>query len=114
MEVRFKQYSCIAKLGMYGNKRLAIQLIDKHNGEPIATASVNLVHEEVVPENSMFIKDYSENEGMVDALLRANIIEEKALFYSFSGFVTKIPCHKLTEMAITHFGIKNEKVINKQ
>jgi hypothetical protein len=58
----------------YSNGRTAIQLIDTYDNEPVCTASVNveapLNHDEVV------IKNYSENEGVYEALLEAGIINE--------------------------------------
>ena len=56
----------------YLNDRLAVQLYE--NGEPFATASVNLPGEALGPEEFAF-KTYSENEGLFEELVRVGAIE---------------------------------------
>jgi hypothetical protein len=77
-------------LKRYNNGQTCIQLIDTSDGFPFATATVavenNLSKEEVA------IKDYSENEGLLDTLLAYNIVEKPHAFIQ-SGFV-KIPICK--------------------
>ena len=61
------------------NDKLAITLIDPKNGEPAAVATVNLVGETVDPKNidqEIAIKDYSENEGILAAMVDAEIISK--------------------------------------
>ena len=74
MIVKFKQWTCRPVWRQYMNKRVALQLVDADNGEAIATATVNVPH---VPlrEGEVVIKSYAENEGMVDALVAAGIID---------------------------------------
>jgi len=100
MKVKFKEWNCKA-VGMYyagGNK--AIRLIDEDDHEPIVTATVNLVDfNEVMPENVVFIKDYSENEGIVEALAKADIIHPFSVGKTKSGYV-EINAYILTEEAM--------------
>ena len=91
-EVSFLGYDCILHFPSYNNGRKAIQLIGKEDGEPIATATVNLRDEPLAPD-TVFIKDYSENNGMLATLVKAGIVSEP-LRYVLSGFV-KIPVCKL-------------------
>jgi len=72
--VNFKSWVCLAYLGRYGNGRLAITLQDRINSEPIAVATVNLPND-AQDDDEVFIKAWSENSGMVEALLEAGIIE---------------------------------------
>jgi hypothetical protein len=80
--VKFSQWDCLVIKGQYRNNRVALSLVaasdDPENdisaGEPIATATVNLVNEDI-PDGYAAIKDYSENEGMLDALVKAGIVE---------------------------------------
>lgn len=65
--VKFKEWNCFVKKGEYGNGRTAIQLYDAETGEPIATATVNLP-DEPIAKGYTFIKDWSENEGMLESL----------------------------------------------
>jgi len=70
--VNFAGYECEYTIGEYANGGTAIRLVDVNDGYPVATASVwigNLFVDEIA------IKDYSENEGMVEALVNAGIID---------------------------------------
>jgi hypothetical protein len=85
----------------YNNDIVALQLVETYYDEKgewldtIATATVNLVEYEaellsamdVTGNSYTFIKDYSENEGMLDALVEAGIVS-KPLGYYQTGFVT--------------------------
>lgn len=82
----FKQWLCAIDKRTYANGRVALQLIDAEDGCPIATATVNLPDEQVAPDET-FIKDYSENAGMLEALLKAGIIERTGVT-ARTGFVT--------------------------
>ena len=72
--VRFKEWVCELQFGKYPNGRTAIELVDYKTYEPIATATVN-VPEIVLEENEIIIKDYSENQGMFQALYNAGIVK---------------------------------------
>ena len=73
MKVKFKEWECDVMFSLYNNMRLSIRLLDTKVGDLIATATVNLPHCEL-GEYQVFIKEYSENEGMTDALIKAGII----------------------------------------
>lgn len=78
MKVQFKKWKCIVKISKYvDNNRPAITLIGEESGEPIAVASVNL-HDVPIPEDGKhtFIKTWSENEGILQALVDAKIVED--------------------------------------
>jgi hypothetical protein len=69
--INFNGFICNFQLHEYVNGGTAITLVDTDDGMPVATASLwigNLFHDEIA------IKDYSENEGMVEALLEAGLI----------------------------------------
>lgn len=80
----------------YQNGQPAIQLVatdsernralDMGPGDPIATASVAMP--EPPPPGSVWIKDWSENEGMAEALIAAGIIAPEPTAQLASGFVT--------------------------
>ena len=73
VKVKFKQWECEALPGLYMNHRLAIMLIDTKDGDLVATATVNMPDDDL-DDYSIFVKDYSENEGMTQALIDAGII----------------------------------------
>jgi Rieske Fe-S protein len=89
-EVLFKGWRCRVKEGHYGNGRKALQLVDAEDGSPIATASVNL-SDEPLGEGEVFVKNWSENEGMVEALTVAGIVEPTSRVV-VSGYVTVPVC----------------------
>ena len=92
MKVRFKDWDCVLQWGKYGNKQPALQLIDAENGEPIATASVSLDVE--LKPNEIIIKDWSENEGMLDTLVKSGIVEDTGEVVQ-TGFVLANVCRIL-------------------
>lgn len=72
-KVQFRQWKCLLDVARYWNDRIALRLIDITNGEPIATATVN-VSEAKLERDEVLIKDWSENEGMLDAMTAAGIV----------------------------------------
>lgn len=69
----------VIEVGHYSNNRLWIKLFSEMEEvpgeyEPFATATTNLVDEDC-PEEEIWIKDWSENEGMTDWLISNKIIE---------------------------------------
>lgn len=92
-KVNFMGFECAVQKTYYGNnKRTALQLFDVTDGQPVATATVNIPEVEL-KENEVLIKNYSENEGMLEALERAGIVWRTGESVS-NGRVT-IPVAKL-------------------
>lgn len=58
----------------YQNNRTVIELILKKSKEPYMVASVNLPHI-ALEKDEVLIKNYSENEGVLDFLIASNIVE---------------------------------------
>ena len=98
MKVKFKSWNCTAVGTYYGNYRKAIKLVDDTNGELVAVATVNLPNQDI-PDNCVFIKNYSENAYMVKAMMEAGIIKPFNLGFVQSGYV-KIPLYMLTGEAV--------------
>jgi hypothetical protein len=96
MKEQFKSYKVsIDMSSKYGNGRRAIKLVDLEDGELVAVATVNLPDEEL-GNDEVFIKDYSENEGILEFL-----VQNKVVFPPHgsvkSGYVTVHKC-KLNEV----------------
>lgn len=95
--VKFGPYECVAYETRYpsgagGSK--AIYLVDAHDGEPVATATVNVEGvSERLPASEVLIKDYSENAGMLDALVGAGLVEDTGRRVP-TGYVT-VPVARL-------------------
>lgn len=90
-KVKFKQWNCIVVKSKYmDNDRIALVLKEEETGEPLATASVNVVDYYFTKENGehqTFIKNYSENEGILEALVEAGIVEDTNIEWPLSQWV---------------------------
>jgi hypothetical protein len=74
MQVKFRHWTCDVALARYANNgRAAIKLNDAKTGDLVAVATVNLDQFPLAPDE-VFIKDWSENEGIKDALVKAGIV----------------------------------------
>jgi hypothetical protein len=91
-QVRFRDWDWTVEKLHYGNGRVALQLIDAVDGEPIATATVNLPDIPAEPDE-VFIRDFSENEGMLAALAQAGVVQPTGEIVR-SGFI-EVPRVKL-------------------
>lgn len=89
----YEYKNCHLVPGRYGNGNLALRVLAE-NDEPIMVASVNPGEE--IPDDRIAIKDYSENQGIADTLVRYGYIEEEPEDLISSGFV-EIPVYRLTE-----------------
>lgn len=101
--IKFKEWTCVLEYAEYGNRRTAISLIGapgtEYEGQPIAVATVNLPDEELA-EGNVFIKDYSENEGIYDCLIDAGVIEKRIRFV-VSGHIIVPECKLCDEILVT-------------
>lgn len=88
--VQFKDWQCRVQMRKYHNGQAAIQLVDANDGDAICTASVCLPDHAQLP-GWVFIKDWSENQGVLDALIAANVIEDTGQRLP-SGFVLVAVC----------------------
>jgi hypothetical protein len=73
MKIKFKQWDCILQPVKYNNDRTALQLVDVEDGGPIAMATVNMP-DQPLADDEVYIKSWSENEGMAEALMKADVI----------------------------------------
>jgi len=72
--VHFHGFECEVEQRTYTNGRTALVLVDTKDREEVAIATVNLP-EAPLKAGEVFIKDYSENEGMLAALEKAGIVQ---------------------------------------
>ena len=82
--VKFLGEELTPVIGEYANGQTSIQLVDQ-DGMPFMTASV--AHDVNITDDCVIIKNYSENEGILQALIEAGIIE-KPFCEIPTGFVT--------------------------
>lgn len=104
--VVFKSYICAVQFHRYrdfgNNVCIKLTAVEDPNqdpevfpGEPIATATINI---EGIPEDHVAVKDYSENQGMLASLIKANIVHSPVT-YRQQGFV-RVPICALTDKAL--------------
>lgn len=75
MEMKFAGVQCDVVVRSYPNGRTALVLLSAENGMPVAVGTLNLP-EVSLEAGEVLIKNYSENEGMLDALVTAGIVED--------------------------------------
>lgn len=85
LETQYSDYNVIIETGKYRNGRLALELIDAEDGCPVMTATVNLP-EVGLEEDEIIIKNYSENEGVLEFLIK-NKITSNPVRWVNNGFV---------------------------
>lgn len=73
------EYEVYLYFSKYTNQRTAIELIDAEDGIPFARATVN-VPDIPLEDGEICVKDYSENEGMLDFLIENKIVESEYRF----------------------------------
>lgn len=99
MTIQFKKWICELHFESYANNgNPALRLTDRHNGELIATCTINLPD---LLEDEMAIKDYSENLSMYKTLLDYKIIKPAHRF-TCSGFIENIPVVYLNLDPVTY------------
>lgn len=92
MQITFKGWLCELVIGNYSNGRNGLELFDVAEGDPVATATINVPDHDMA-EDEVAIKNYSENEGMLQTLMDAGVISAPVRTLS-QGFV-QIPICKL-------------------
>ena len=73
--VDFNGDNCYVEKSSYGNGQIRIQLYDVEDGMPYATASVALEGVKLASDE-VAIKDYSENRGILEALINGGVISQ--------------------------------------
>lgn len=91
--VELTNTTCEVFKGQYTNNRTALILYERESGEEYAIASTNLPDENIDPKYT-FIKDYGENEGILDALIAGGIVG-KPISKTQSGWVEIPLCEVL-------------------
>ena len=119
--VLFKNWSCRIVPAIYMNNIIALQLKDIDDGSPIATATTNLEDYEekvlqAIKSNGKcytFIKDWSENQGMLSTLINMKIVSEPVTHVS-SGYIDDIPLVEVINEELTDewFNLVEEKLNN--
>jgi len=109
-QVLFKSWLCRVVPTKYTNNgSLALTLKEVDTGEPIATATINMIDDDAqalidkhfgYEQIPVYIKDYSENQGMLVALQEAGVVSD-VVEYFHSGYI-RVPLVILT----------NQKLIN--
>jgi len=78
--------------------RMELRDVDDHY--PVATCTVNVPSADLSP-NEVFIKDYSENEGVLDYLVSEGVVDDRVEADMMSGQVI-ITAHRLTNEVLKY------------
>ena len=76
--VQFKDWRCRLYLASYSDGNTALSMYDTEDGSAITRVSLNLapVEAELLEDRALiYLKDYSENEEMLDLLVAEGIVE---------------------------------------
>ena len=107
IKTSYGQYeNCSFRIGKYRDGGLALS-VDQHMdgyAEPLLTVTVNLA--EPIPEGCIAVKDYSENEGVLDCLQELGIVTEVVSWVP-SGYVMIPICRYDPEVLNLYLGGAN-------
>jgi hypothetical protein len=94
IKTKYSTYQVYIPLGrFYGDGSIAWEMLDAASHEAIATATVCMQAYERKPKSEhVFIKNYSENEGIYESLLARGIIGE-AIEWLDAGYAIKGVAH---------------------
>ena len=73
MKARFKGHELTVKVLRYAHNDNLALLLQSATGEPYGKATANVEFQ--LPDPLVVVKDYSENEGMLDALVEAGVVQ---------------------------------------
>lgn len=84
----------------YSNGNLALRAFDAEDGMPVMTLTVNPPPpDDIVKDDCICVKDYSENTGLVDCLVLEGFIDPNPVRFIPSGRID-LPVFRLTKKAI--------------
>lgn len=75
LKTPYSEYNVTISKRKYSNGRTSLQIIDAEDGFPVMTATTNVPEVELA-ENEIIIKNYSENEGVLEFLQENGIVGE--------------------------------------
>lgn len=88
------------KVSLYSDGATRLDIRDAFTHEPLAIATANCVT--YCPPDCIIVKDYSENEGMADALLKAGFVTELVIKLDAGRWGIEYPIMRLNpELAET-------------
>lgn len=93
--VNFLGYNCVLDFGLYRNGQTSIQLYDTEINEPVATATSCL--DLKINSDEVIIKNYSENEGILEELIKSGIVSEPVELIN-SGYAVFNVCKLLVDI----------------
>ena len=89
----YDHYRVYLKKAAYANTRVALLLMSTEDGSQVACATVNIPEHDLQP-GEIIVKTWSENESMLDFLIRNHIVEDTGREIP-TGFVRARVCKLL-------------------
>lgn len=103
--VTFAGYNCNVNKTTYSNGYTALLLEDAIEGDCVAVVSINMLSQGRLSSNRIYVKDYSENEGILEVLQKAGVLSEP-LGYAQAGFEL-VPICEILEPEENTLNIRN-------
>jgi len=91
--INFLGFECRIEMGQYSNGRTALELVEIGTEEPVLIATVNAPFEPLM-NDEVIIKNYSENEGILEVLIAAKVVGAPIRFAS-TGWTSSPVCKLL-------------------
>ena len=88
--ITFLGFKCRIEMGQYSNGRPALELVEIGTDEPVLVATANMPFEPLM-KDEVIIKNYSENEGILEVLIAAKVISQPIRFAS-TGWTSSPVC----------------------
>ena len=87
---KFKEWTCYITKTKYPNGNIRLNLMDFDDKLPVCTLTTNFTDIEITQEEKetcIFVKDYAENEGVLQFLLDNNIVDPNIIRTYTVGYV---------------------------
>jgi len=95
--VKFLDWECAIHIGEYEHNRAlhSISLISVEDGIGVALATLNIDYTPMETPNTVFIKDYSENQGILELLVKEGVISKSKREIPLSQWAVAHECELL-------------------
>lgn len=100
LKTKFTDVYVNLRVFRYTNGNIALRAFDAEDGMPVMTLTVNPPPpDNIVKDDCICVKDYSENTGLVDCLVLEGFIDPNPVRFIPSGHIN-LPVYQLTPKAI--------------
>lgn len=105
----FKGEEVAIETGIYKSGRIALSLYTTEDGMPYCSATTDVKEYPILNESELLVKNYSENQGVLEFLVENNIVEDTGITYP-AGYAKINICKLLPKENWGNKTKQNEKV----